>query len=115
MKLKPKILLFIGNYLQGYKAGGIIRNIANTTDHLCEYFDYYIVTKDRDLGDTVPYKDVKINSWENVNNALVKYLTPEQTSYKNLVNLINETEHDIIILNGYFDVFTIKIPFFLNL
>ena len=109
MKLKPKILLFIGNYLPGYKAGGIIRNIANTTDHLCEYFDYYIVTKDRDLGDTVPYKDVKINSWEKVNNALVKYLTPEQTSYKNLVNLINETEHDIIILNGYFDVFTIKI------
>ena len=59
---KPIILVFIGNYLPGYKAGGILRNIANTVDHLSEEFEFKIVTRDRDLGDEKPYQNIILNN-----------------------------------------------------
>ena len=45
---KPVILAFIGNYLPGYKAWGILRTVVNTLDHLCDEFEFWIVTRDRD-------------------------------------------------------------------
>jgi hypothetical protein len=42
---KPVILAFVGNYLPGYKAGGILRITVNTVDHLCDEFEFKIVTR----------------------------------------------------------------------
>lgn len=103
------ILSFIGNYLPGYKAGGIIRNIANTTDHLCGVFEYLIVTKDRDLGDDLPYVDIKPNKWLSFKNTSIRYLTPNKLGFFSIVKLINKTNHDVIFLNGFFDLFAIKV------
>lgn len=103
------ILSFIGNYLPGYKAGGIIRNIANTTDHLCGVFEYLIVTKDRDLGDDLPYVDIKPNKWLSFKNTSIRYLTPNKLGFCSIVKLINTTKHDVIFLNGFFDLFAIKV------
>ena len=52
---KPVILTFINNYLPGYKAGGIPRAMINTIENLCDYMEFWVVTRDRDLGDTKPY------------------------------------------------------------
>ncbi len=49
---------FIGNYLPGYKSGGIQRVTINTVDHLCDEFEFRIVTRDRDLGVEQPYPDI---------------------------------------------------------
>ena len=48
---KVKILIFVGYYLPGYKGGGALRTIVNLVQHLGEEFDFWIVTRDRDLGD----------------------------------------------------------------
>lgn len=71
---KPKILTFVSYYLPGYKAGGPLRTIANMVEHLGNDFEFWIVTRDRDLGDTVPYADVIINEWNDVHGAKVFYL-----------------------------------------
>lgn len=106
---KPVILTFIGNYLPGYKAGGILRITVNTVDHLCDEFEFKIVTTDRDLGDDKPYPDVKLNQWQQVGNAQVYYLSSQSNTLKDIYNLIINTPHDMLYLNSFFDALTIKV------
>jgi len=107
---KANILLFILNYLPGYKSGGVLRTVVNTVDWLSNDYKFWIVTRDRDLGSDEPYPNIKINEWQLVEGAMVRYLPPELINTNYLVNLIDSTSHDLIHLNSYFDqVFTIRI------
>jgi glycosyltransferase involved in cell wall biosynthesis len=106
---KPVILAFVGNYLPGYKAGGILRITVNTVDHLCDEFEFKIVTRDRDVGDDKPYADIWINQWQKVGNAMVYYLPPQSSTVKDILNLIVSTPHHVLYLNSFFDPFTIKV------
>ncbi len=106
---KPIVLAFIGNYLPGYKAGGILRITVNTVDHLCDEFAFKIVTRDRDLGDDQPYPDIKLNEWQQVGNAQVYYLSSRSETLRDIRNLIDHTPHDMLYLNSFFDSFTIKV------
>ena len=107
---KSKILIFILNYLPGYKSGGVLRTIVNTVDWLSNNYEFWIVTRDRDLGSEKPYSDIKIDEWQLVEGAMVRYLPPELINTNYLIKLINETPHDLIHLNSFFDKeFTIRI------
>jgi glycosyltransferase involved in cell wall biosynthesis len=107
---KPVILTFTGNYLPGYKAGGILRTIVNTVDYLGDEFEFLIVTQDRDLKECTPYPDIVVKQWQPVGGAQVYYLPPEECTIKGLADLVAGTPHDILYLNSFFDsVFTIKL------
>ena len=106
---KPIILVFIGNYLPGYKAGGILRNIVNTVDHLSDEFEFKIVTRDRDLGDEKPYDNIILDKWQKVGLTVVYYLSQPSSSYTEIKKLLLNTPHDILLLNSFFDPFTVKI------
>ncbi len=56
---KKVILCFVSYYLPGFKSGGPLRTIANMVDHLAPDFDFWIVTRDRDLGDAHGYENIK--------------------------------------------------------
>jgi glycosyltransferase involved in cell wall biosynthesis len=105
---KPIILTFVGNYLPGYKAGGILRTMVNTVENLCDDVEFWIVTRDRDLGDDKPYPDIKLNQWQKVGNAMVYYLPPHSITLRDINNLIVGTPHHVLYLNSYFDPFTVK-------
>jgi glycosyltransferase involved in cell wall biosynthesis len=106
---KPVILTFVGNYLPGYKAGGILRITVNTVDHLCSEFEFKIVTRDRDLRDDKPYPNIKVNQWQQVGNTMVYYLPPQSSTVKDILNLIVCTPHNVLYLNSFFDPLTIKV------
>lgn len=107
--VKPVILTFTGYYLPGYKAGGILRNIVNTIDNMCDEFDFRIITRDRDLGDEKPYPNIKVNEWQRVGNAQVYYLSPDSEAVNDLYSLICNLQHHIIFLTSFFDPFSIKV------
>ena len=106
---KPIILTFIGHYLPGHKAGGILRITVNTIDHLSDEYEFKIVTRDRDLGDNKPYPEIKVNQWQKVDNADVFYLPPRHVSLKYISNLIKNTPHHVLYLNSFFDPLTINV------
>lgn len=107
--MKPIVLLFVACYLPGFRGGGPIRTIANLVDKLGNDFDFKIVTMDRDLGDTCPYANISANEWHSVGKAQVLYTSSDMRSYKSLFRLLNETKHDILYLNGFFQPnFTVK-------
>lgn len=106
---KPIILTFVGCYLPGYKAGGPVRTIANMVNHLRDDFEFWIITRDRDLGDTSPYADIQPNQWQHVGGAMVYYLPPENCTVKGMAKLIKNTRYDVLYLNSFFElIFTIK-------
>lgn len=113
MNMVPKhreILVCVRNYLPGYKAGGILRTIVNTVDHLGGEFDFKILTSDRDLGEDKPYPGIRSGQWQRVGGAMVYYLPPKSCTIRGISKVISDTSHDILYLNGFFDpVVTMKI------
>jgi glycosyltransferase involved in cell wall biosynthesis len=106
---KLTILTTLKYYLPGSKAGGSLRTVCNFADALGDDFDIRIVSMDRDLGDTEPYRGVKIDEWQRVGKAQVYYVSPRNQGVRALARLMNETHHDVLYLNSFFSpVFTIK-------
>ncbi len=70
-----KILVVIGSYLPGTKAGGPVRSIANMIDSLSKEFEFFVVTSDKDLGDVESYKKIRYGEWNQVGKAKVWYVS----------------------------------------
>lgn len=106
---KQKVFVIVDYYLPGYKAGGTIRSVANLVDSLGDQFDFWILTRDRDAGDTVAYTDVKVNVWNQVGKAKVFYASPHSLSSTNIRRLIHDVKPSIYYLNSFFSYLTIKL------
>lgn len=96
-----KILVFSGFYLPGYKGGGPIRTIANMVDTLGHELFFYIVTLDRDLGDTSSYPSVTSDAWQKVGKATVFYASLDNGLRKTL-KIIRNFQGDALHLNSFF-------------
>jgi glycosyltransferase involved in cell wall biosynthesis len=101
---RKRVLVCTASYLPGYKSGGPIRSIANMVAHLSSYFDFYVVTRDRDATDTESYPGVTPNRWYRVGNARVLYCSAVRPGI--LLRAAREVRPDIISLNSFQDVFT---------
>ncbi len=112
----PTVLIFVPNYFPGYMSGGIARTILNTVEWLGVDFEFLIVTRDRDLGSQTPYEQIQHGVWVPMGESKVRYLAPDELTFSALTKLVNETRHDILHLNSFFDsVFTIKLLMLLKL
>lgn len=102
IKRKKNILVLADYYVPGIKGGGPIQSIKNITDNLHKDFNFYIITLDRDLGDSKPYNNITYNQWQSVGNANVFYLDYDKFSIQGLVRTINSIEFDVLYLNTFF-------------
>src|SRR5271167_3077843 len=97
------VLVLAGACMPGYKAGGLIRSIANLVAALGEEFDFRIVTVDRDLGDKVPYPGVVTNRWVRVGRAEVLYLRPGLIGALRMAALVCSVDgNTVLYLNSFF-------------
>jgi glycosyltransferase involved in cell wall biosynthesis len=97
-----RILIPLGYYLTGYKAGGPIRSIANLVELLGDEYAFFILTPDRDFSDTAPYAGLMPNIWQTVGKAQVKYLTPDRLTLQAWAKQLEELEYDLVYLNSFF-------------
>lgn len=73
MGIMKKILIVIGTYLPGYKAGGPVLSIANLIEYLGTEYEFYVVTSCCDLGENQPYEGIVVDQWTPVGHAWVYY------------------------------------------
>src|SRR4051794_3647672 len=107
--MKKKILILNGQYLPGYKGGGPIQSCVNMVENLADQFDFYILTADRDFKADQPYDNIKVNVWNQVGSAKVFYMSPNMQTLAGFKRVLNETQFDILYLNGFYSpIFTIK-------
>ncbi|MBZ5534087.1 MAG: glycosyltransferase family 4 protein [Acidobacteriia bacterium] len=102
-----KILATIDWYLPGFKAGGPVRTVSNLVELLREDFEFFIVTRDRDLHDTQPYPSLPLGTWTKIGAAQVYY--SGNLSLRSLRRRIAEIAPDIIYLNSFFSRISIRI------
>lgn len=103
-----RVLVTIGSYLPGYKAGGPIRSVANLIDALGDDFEFRVVTSDRDLGEDKPYKNIVAGLWQPVGKASVLYLSSADMSLVNWCRLLNSNSYDLLYLNSFFYRLTVR-------
>lgn len=109
MKSRKRILIFIDWFFPGYKAGGPIQSVVNLIHHLGDEYDFYVVTSNKDLGETEGYSGVSYNSWIQKEKYQVIYLDETQQNLKKYKELFRERNYDSIYLNSLFSVnFTLK-------
>lgn len=107
---KNKVLIVSGYFLPGFKHGGIQRTIINTIDHLNEYYDFKVITRDHDVNEKYnPYKNIKLKKWNLIKKIKVKYLNYRERKFFNFLKIINSIDYDIIHLNSFFDPLSVYI------
>nr|WP_305909925.1 hypothetical protein [Methylomarinum sp. Ch1-1]MDP4522864.1 hypothetical protein [Methylomarinum sp. Ch1-1] len=104
-----RVYVSVAFYLPGFKAGGPIKTIQNMVTQLDGDLEFWIVTRDRDLGDTEVYPSVQPNEWMELDSSKVLYLSPDHFNVKSFAKVINDANFDVLYLNSFFDVnFSIK-------
>jgi len=101
---RKRVMVCVGNYLPGYKSGGPVRAIANMVAHLSPYYDFFVITRDRDAGDIESYPGVTPNRWYRVGSARVLYCS--SVGPKILRRAFREVRPNSISLNSFWDEFT---------
>jgi len=105
-----KILTFLPYYTPSVKAGGPVKSLNNLVSVFNEELEFWVVTRDRDIGDVKPYKNIEINTWSKVGDAFVFYASPDQLSFFKLGRIIRGLTYDLLYLNSFFSfAFSIKL------
>lgn len=101
-----KILIITGRYLPGYKDGGPVRSIINLTDYLGDEYEFFILTCDRDHGDTEAYPSIKRDTWNVVRNAKVFYVPPKGFTMRRILKI--SSQMDLVYVCGCFNDYSIN-------
>ena len=111
---KKKVLVFIDWYLPGYRAGGPIRSCANLIAHLSNEFEFFLVTRDADYMDAVPYSSVNKNTWNKMpDGSSVFYISKDNLQLSVIKKIIKEVNADSIYLNSVYSFYFTIIPLWL--
>ena len=108
---KIKVLIFIRNYLPGYRSGGPVRSVANIVRALSNEYSFYIVCLNRDHGLSEPYPNILKGKWCELENANVYYAAEQELNLNFYKKVLRDVAPDLIYLNSLLDRnFSIK-PF----
>jgi glycosyltransferase involved in cell wall biosynthesis len=103
--MKPRILLLYPYYWPHYKAGGPVQSMFNMVSVLKQHADFYLVSRDRDLGDSKRSDQVETDKWaRGPSNEYIYYVS--RLSPMTIFRLVREVRPNVIFINGLFNVET---------
>lgn len=97
-----RILIFVDWFVPAFKAGGPVRSVFNLAKSLCNEAEVYVVCGDRDLNESEPLKEIKLNSWTKHQSINVFYCSPDKRTKSLLLDFEKQINPDIIYINGIF-------------
>ncbi len=100
-KVQKKILILADWYEPGYLAGGPIQSVRNFVAALCERYELFVITGDRDLGDGIPYSGIETEKWIVRTPSVKVFYTARLTGFL-LGQLLKQTDPDFIYLNSLY-------------
>ncbi len=111
----PTVLVLIDFFLPGEKAGGPVRTLAALIHHLGGRARFLLVTRDRDLGDAEPYRDVPAGEWVAcAGRARCRYLRLKDQTPWAIARLLRSTSHDVLYVNTLFSAPFSLVPLLLR-
>ena len=103
---KPKILVIQDYFLPAYKGGGSLRTVVNIIDRLFSDFDFDVICRDRDQGDSAPFGGLE-PGWTRHEHCRVRYLPPSEIRPRGLRAAAAESDYALLYLNSFFSKFTV--------
>jgi glycosyltransferase involved in cell wall biosynthesis len=97
---RPTVLVLCDYFLPGYRAGGVLRTVANMLALLGAEFRFRVVTRGRDYATDEPYPGIETRAWIPRSDSEVQYLSDAQLRPWILRRILNETPHDVLYLNS---------------
>src|SRR5262249_2661185 len=104
-----RVAIRVEHYLPGFRSGGPLRSISALVEQLGDQIDFYVIARDRDAGTDRPYPDVEADTWRPVGKARVRYLTPEQIAFHDVIGAVRDVEPHAIYLNSLFSPLSVRI------
>lgn len=100
---RPQVLVFIGWYAPGFKAGGPVRSLVNLVDHLRDRIDLHIVTSDTDYTASQPYEGIQPDVWTTLpGGERVWYASSRMANSSTWKRILRERAWDAVYLNGIY-------------
>lgn len=96
-----KNILITGPYLPDKSSGGPVKSLYNMVETLSEYYNFFIITGDRELNSNNCYKGVNIGEWNDVGKGKVLYV-PRGDINKYIRKTIKEIDFDLIYASSFF-------------
>ncbi len=103
---KTKVLAVVDYYLPGYKGGGPAVSVSRLISCLGNDIDFKVFTRDRDLGDKIPYREIKPDGWTKSGEVEIFYASPKKLNMLGLRKAIRQANPEVIYLNSYFSKLT---------
>jgi glycosyltransferase involved in cell wall biosynthesis len=100
-----RILAFVDYYLPGSKGGGPAVSVSRRAASMAGRCEFLVFTRDRDLGDSVPYPNVLRDSWRDG----VFYASPRSRGILAILRCIKDAKPDVIYLNSLFSQFSRRV------
>src|SRR5690349_16675687 len=79
---RKKILVLADWYEPGFKAGGPIRSCVNFVQYMKDGYELFLLTTDRDMGDSRPYEGIETDTWLDKDGVSVFYASPQTLGWK---------------------------------
>jgi glycosyltransferase involved in cell wall biosynthesis len=98
---KRRIVILIDWYLPGTKAGGPVRSLYSMLKLMNGFFDFFVITKNTDLGSSEAYKEIIPNKWILNDNVQFYYFDRECLNSESLVNVINSVRPALVYCNSF--------------
>lgn len=105
--VRPVVLVVIGHYLPGWKAGGQVATAAAAIEQLGATYDFRVMCLDRDLGDGAPYAGISPHAWQPVGKARVCYLPADCLRRWWQQPAAQGLKYDLVWLHGLFGTPTV--------
>lgn len=100
--MKRSILCVSDYFLPGFKGGGPIRTLVNLRALLGDDMELAIFTRDRDLGSSSTYADVRPNGWTQTEQGPVFYADPAKFGPEGVRQALRRGDFDLLYLNSFF-------------
>ncbi len=100
-----KVLIIIGSYLPGRKAGGPVVTVENMVEVYGDRYDFRVLTKDRDIGEKHRYNSIEDSSTNRMGKAYVKYVSPWDLNIRTIYRYSKGV--DVIYICGVFNFYTL--------
>jgi glycosyltransferase involved in cell wall biosynthesis len=95
-----RILIFMKTYLPGFKSGGPVRAISNMIETLAGTLNCFVVTHDRDVGDTTHYPNIVPNCWHETEDASIFYSS--SITFATVLRAYRDVKPSLIYLNSFY-------------
>ena len=91
-------------FLPGFKGGGSVQTINNIINSMTNEFDFYLITRDHDLGEKFPYPQIIPYKWNHNFKANIFYCSDKKNSYFTIFHILKNNSFCFLYLNSFFSM-----------